>query len=202
MLEESLRESKPGRQARAVNRLSPAAAVTGRQRFCAIPEGYSIQEVTQASGTWVALHTYSIYRIVHRPPCKAIFRRGIFCPLQPSTNIVARDNKRKTRTYFEVTSHCIFLLRRQSDRKERDTAVRACIEVQTGWCFRVGAHDHEQALYCWRDSRNLSLAHNDQASCWSLHTIAQMLFWSTMWPFHNIVAAPPPPFCVVPLASR
>lgn len=44
-LEESLSKVKPARQARAVNRLNPAAAVTGRQRFCAIPEGYSIQEV-------------------------------------------------------------------------------------------------------------------------------------------------------------
>eukprot|EP00903_Cladosiphon_okamuranus_P019304 g17744.t1 len=45
VVEESLSESKPGRQARAANRLSPAGAVTGRQRFCAIPEGYNIQEV-------------------------------------------------------------------------------------------------------------------------------------------------------------
>ena len=46
VLEKSLSEPNPGRLARAANRLNPAAAVTGRQRFCAIPDGYSIQEVT------------------------------------------------------------------------------------------------------------------------------------------------------------
>ncbi|CAM9341638.1 unnamed protein product [Ectocarpus fasciculatus] len=45
VLEKSLSEPNPGRLARAANRLNPAAAVTGRQRFCAIPDGYSIQEV-------------------------------------------------------------------------------------------------------------------------------------------------------------
>ncbi|CAM9458612.1 unnamed protein product [Ectocarpus sp. 13 AM-2016] len=45
VLEKSLSEPNPGRLARAANRLNPAAAVTGRQRFCFIPDGYSIQEV-------------------------------------------------------------------------------------------------------------------------------------------------------------
>ncbi|CAB1121365.1 GT14 [Ectocarpus sp. CCAP 1310/34] len=45
VLEKSLSEPNPGRLARAANRLNPAAAVTGRKKFCFIPDGYSIQEV-------------------------------------------------------------------------------------------------------------------------------------------------------------
>lgn len=49
VLGESLRESKPDRLERAVLRLDPASNIDGRQRFCAIPEGYSIQEVTETA---------------------------------------------------------------------------------------------------------------------------------------------------------
>lgn len=45
LLEESLSKPNPERLERAVQRLAPAAAVVGRKGFCAVPEGYSIQEV-------------------------------------------------------------------------------------------------------------------------------------------------------------
>ncbi|CAN0460592.1 unnamed protein product, partial [Ascophyllum nodosum] len=45
ILKKSLSLADLGRLEKAVNRLAPAADVGGREKFCAIPEGYSIQEV-------------------------------------------------------------------------------------------------------------------------------------------------------------
>lgn len=52
----------------ATNRLSPAGAVTGRQRFCAIPEGYSIQEASQTLGMWLRIVRNTVSMPIYLSP--------------------------------------------------------------------------------------------------------------------------------------
>ena len=54
ILKKSLSLADPDRLGRAVNRLVTAADVGGREKFRAIPEGYSIQEVREMF-RWCAL---------------------------------------------------------------------------------------------------------------------------------------------------